>query len=164
MLGSSSWHRPHTAWLLFMSVNRPQCTRLMWGYPGVLRRQKRHTKTSRQQWVSKLNWACYKTFPSNLSQTHLLQSHSMLKSLFTAQKRSRWTQAFLQPCSNFPHLSTILYFTTACILLAHRQIQLSTISSSDHLVPQLPWAVYQEQSLSFPAQVSLTTLKEWSGK
>lgn len=69
-----------------------------------------------------------------------------------------------QPCSNFPHLSTIFYFTSACILLAHRYIQLSTISSSDHLVPQLPWAVYQEQSLSFPAQVSLTAMKERSGK
>lgn len=69
-----------------------------------------------------------------------------------------------QPRSNFPHLSTISYFTSGCILLAHRYIHLSTISSSDHLVPQLPWAVYQEQSLSFPAQVSLTSLKEWSGK
>lgn len=83
-------------------------------YVRLSRRPKKAEKTykeSKQQWVSKLNWTCYKTFPSNLSQTHLLQSHSMLKSLFTTQKRSLWTQAFLLQKPALLKLSTSFYFS-----------------------------------------------------
>lgn len=52
-----------------------------------------------QQWVSELNWTCYKTFPSILSQTHLLQCHSILKICLQLNasllKASQWTQASL---------------------------------------------------------------------
>lgn len=123
-------------------------------------------KDIQQQWVSKLNMLQNISFHFEPDTPPTIPPS--VKKLCLQLKRGlgelKLSSCKSQPCSNFPHLSTIFYFTSACILLAHRYIQLSTISSSDHLVPQLPWAVYQEQSLPFPAQVSLTILKEWNRK
>lgn len=93
------------------------------------------------------------------------------QNLFTANaslsRQSQCTQAFLLQKPAMLKLSISFYhflFQFSLCSLEHRHIQLSTISSSDHLVSHLPWAAYQEQSLPFPAQVSLATLKERSGK